>query len=85
MSCVTIEPVFGVSCKHWAVQPQKTVRGWKFPIYIVEEYYTSYIAKTKVLITLTKMKRLLQGCSSVAATMQQSNMYATTGDDKVAN
>ena len=34
---------------------------------------------------LTKMKRLLQGCSSVAATMQQSNMYATTGGDKVAN
>ena len=36
-------------------------------------------------MTLTKMKRLLQGCSSVAATMQQSNMYATTGGDKVAN
>ena len=36
-------------------------------------------------ISLTKMKRLLQGCSSVAATMQQSNMYATTGGDKVAN
>ena len=35
--------------------------------------------------TLTKMKRLLQGCSSVAATLQQSNMYATTGGDKVAN
>ena len=35
--------------------------------------------------TLTKMKRLLQGCSSVAATMQQSNMYATTGGDKLAN
>ena len=35
--------------------------------------------------TFTKMKRLLQGCSSVAATMQQSNMYATTGGDKVAN
>ena len=30
------------------------------------------------------MKRLLQGCSSVAATMQPSNMYATTGGDKVA-
>ena len=30
------------------------------------------------------MKRLRQGCSSVAATMQQSNMYATTGGDKVA-
>ena len=25
-------------------------------------------------VTLTKMKRLLQGCSSVAATMQQSNI-----------
>ena len=36
-------------------------------------------------MALTKMKRLLQGCSSVAATMQQSNMYATTGGDKVAN
>ena len=36
-------------------------------------------------IAFTKMKRLLQGCSSVAATMQQSNMYATTGGDKVAN
>ena len=36
-------------------------------------------------VALTKMKRLLQGCSSVAATMQQSNMYATTGGDKVAN
>ena len=35
--------------------------------------------------SLTKMERLLQGCSSVAATMQQSNMYATTGGDKVAN
>ena len=35
--------------------------------------------------TLTKMKRLLQGCSLVAATMQQSNVYATTGGDKVAN
>ena len=35
--------------------------------------------------SLTKMKRLLQGCSSVAASMQQSNMYATTGGDKVAN
>ena len=35
--------------------------------------------------TLTKMKRLLQGCSPVAATMQQSNMYATTGGNKVAN
>ena len=32
-----------------------------------------------------KMKRLLQGCSSVAATMQQSNMYATTGGDKVVD
>ena len=30
------------------------------------------------------MKRLLQGCSSVAATMQKSNLYATTGGDKVA-
>ena len=29
--------------------------------------------------------RLQLGCSSVAATMQQSNMYATTGGDKVAN
>ena len=28
---------------------------------------------------------LLQGRSSVATTMQQSNMYATTGGDKVAN
>ena len=37
------------------------------------------------ILTLTKMKRLLQGCSLVAATMQQSNMYATTGGDKVAN
>ena len=37
------------------------------------------------MLSLTKMKRLLQGCSSVAATMQQSNMYATTGGDKVAN
>ena len=35
--------------------------------------------------SLTKMKRLLQGCSLVAATMQQSNMYATTGGNKVAN
>ena len=35
--------------------------------------------------TLTKMKRLLQGCSSFAATMQQSNMHATTGGDKVVN
>ena len=35
--------------------------------------------------SITKMKRLLQGCNSVAATMQQSNMYATTGGDKVAN
>ena len=38
-----------------------------------------------VSTSLTKMKRLLQGCSSVAATMQQSNVYATTGGDKVAN
>ena len=37
------------------------------------------------IITLTKMKRLLHGCSSVAVTMQQLNMYATTGGDKVAN
>ena len=37
------------------------------------------------MYTLTKMKRLLQGCSSVAATMQQSNMNATTDGDKVAN
>ena len=34
---------------------------------------------------LTKMKRFLQGCSSVAATMQQSKMYATTGGDRVVN
>ena len=34
---------------------------------------------------LTKMKRLLQCCGSVAATMQQLDMYATTGGDKVAN
>ena len=43
------------------------------------------ISELYLLETLTKMKRLLQGCSSVAATMQQSNMYATTGGDKVAN
>ena len=34
---------------------------------------------------LTKMKRLLQCSSSVAATLQQLDMYATTGGDKVAN
>ena len=32
-----------------------------------------------------KMKRLLQCCGWVAATMQQLDMYATTGGDKVAN
>ena len=37
------------------------------------------------LTSLTKMKRLLQCCGSVAATLQQLDMYATTGDDKVAN
>ena len=42
-------------------------------------------ATTSFPTSLTKMKRLLQGCSSVAATMQQSNKYATTGGDKVAN
>ena len=36
-------------------------------------------------LPLQKMKRLLQGCSSVAATMQQSNIYAKTGGDKEAN
>ena len=36
-------------------------------------------------ITLTKMKRLLQCCGSVAATLQQLDMYATTGVNKVAN
>ena len=46
---------------------------------------TSIELKYDTLSSLTKMKRLLQGCSSVAATMQQSNMYATTGGDKVAN
>ena len=34
---------------------------------------------------LYKNEKVLQGCSSVAATMQQSNMYAKTGGDKVAN
>ena len=34
---------------------------------------------------LTKMKRLLQCCGSVAATLQQLDMYAATGGDKVAN
>ena len=37
------------------------------------------------LKALTKMKRLLQCCGSVAATLQQLDMYATTGGDKVAN
>ena len=37
------------------------------------------------LTSLTKMKRLLQFCCSVAATLQQLDMYATTGGDKVAN
>ena len=32
-----------------------------------------------------KNEKVAAGCSSVAATMQQSNMYATTGGDKVAN
>ena len=36
-------------------------------------------------MALTKMKRLLQCCGSVAATLQQLDMYATTGGDKVAN
>ena len=31
------------------------------------------------------MKRLLQCCGSVAATLQQLDMYATTGGDKEAN
>ena len=35
--------------------------------------------------SLTKMKMLLQCCGSVAATLQQLDMYATTGGDKVAN
>ena len=35
VSCVTIELVFRVSGTHRAVQPQKTVRGLKFPIYVV--------------------------------------------------
>ena len=42
-------------------------------------------SKPVIRLPLTKMIRLLQGCSSVAATMQQSNMYATTGGNKVAN
>ena len=37
-----------------------------------------------VMLALTKMKRLLQFCSSVAATLQQLDIYATTGGDKVA-
>ena len=36
-------------------------------------------------VPLQKMKRLLQCCGLVAATLQQLDMYATTGGDKVAN
>ena len=35
--------------------------------------------------SLIKMKRLLQSCGSVAATLQQLDLYATTGGNKVAN
>ena len=51
-----------------------------FPLFTIYSYFHSGLLKS-----LTKMKRLLQGCSSVAATMQQSNMYAAPGGDKVAN
>ena len=52
---------------------------------IVSFNYHHILSNTHLISPLTKMKRLLQDCSSVAATMQQSNMYATIGGDKVAN
>ena len=50
-------------------------------------YDESFISHCVSIIwtPLTKMKRLLQCCGSVAATLQQLDMYATTGGDKVAN
>ena len=56
VSCVTIELVSRVSGTRRAVQPQKTVRVLKFPIYVVEEHYIIYLAKTKVLISSTVCK-----------------------------
>ena len=38
-----------------------------------------------LFIALTIMKRLLKCCGSVAATLQQLDMYATAGGNKVAN
>ena len=65
-----------VTC-HCSINCQR--EGWAF-----HRFACSVVAK-RAATSLTKMKRLLQGCSSVAATMQQSNMYATTGGHKVAN
>ena len=57
-----------------------SIMSLDFHFLVPESLYTKFGSDS-----LTKMKRLLQSCSSVAATMQQSNMYATTGGDKAAN
>ena len=54
-------------------------------MYLAVVFFNYFYFSVLFLVPLTKMKRLLQGCSPVAATMQQSNMYATTGGDKEAN
>ena len=67
---------------------QQLYYGYNYTVYILQRSLYIYVQQTiytRGEVTLTKMKRLLQGCSLVAATMQQSNMYATTGGDKVAN
>ena len=46
---------------------------------------TTEVTTIALLHSLTKMKRLLQCCGSVATALQQLDMYATTGGDKVAN